>query len=261
MKLFTRTIEGHEPKLLILHGLYSSSSNWYSVARELGYRVELVDLPNHGHSEWSSEFGYRATAQPIKELIDSPTILIGHSFGGRVAMMLAQECPQVKALIVVDISPIASAKIDRAFTMCHAMFLNHLVEARQQGVVDIEAYLKERGAAEDMSSSVDQAYRQMNIEAVADGIMKLPAEWRDITSGYTICDKPTLFIRGGKSPYILDSYVDEFHTCYSNFEVATVEGGTHRLYHEYPERFAELVRQFVDRVESGSDIQSRPKSR
>lgn len=248
MELFRRTIEGSKPHILILHGLYSSSSNWYTVARDLGYEVELVDLPNHGRSAWSDEFGYRAIAEQIKPLIDKPTIVIGHSLGGRIAMILAQELPLlVTGLVVVDISPIALPKVDRAFTMCHAMFLHHLVEARRSGVTDITGYLREHNAPEDMTSAVDQAYRQMNVEVVADNLMKLPAEWLDITSQYGICDTPTLFVRGGNSPYILDLYIEQFHTRYSNFEVATIDSGTHRLHHEYPDKFIAAVRTFIDK--------------
>lgn len=246
MELFTRTIEGKEPRVMLLHGLYSSSSNWYPVARLLGYTVQMVDLPNHGRSPWSGEFSYRALADAVKPLIDSPTVLIGHSFGGRVAMMLARECPQVIGLVVVDISPVASLKVDRVFTMCHAMFLQHLLTAKRENVTDIESYLKEKGVAADMTSAVDQAYRQMNIEVVADSIMKLPAEWAEISAANGIEDKPALFVRGGASPYILDAYVAEFDRYYSNFRVETVDGGTHRLHHEFPEEFVKIVKNFIE---------------
>lgn len=245
MKLFERIIEGTEPQILLLHGLYSSSSNWYPVAKSLGNRVKLVDLPNHGHSQWTDEFSYRSIANAIKPLIDCPTIIIGHSFGGRVAMMLAAECDQIIGLVVVDISPVASPKIDRAFTLCHAMFLQHLVTAKREGVTDIEAYLKEKNVADDMTAAVDQAYRQMNIEVIADRIMALPTEWAEISAAKRVTDKPTLFVRGGASPYILDSYIEEFHKYYSNFSVATIEGGTHRLHHEKPSEFVAAVQRFI----------------
>lgn len=248
MTLFKRTIEGKEPHILLLHGLYSSSSNWYTVAKKLGNKVTLVDLPNHGRSEWSDEFSYRSIAEAIKPLIKEPTIVIGHSFGGRVAMLLAAECTEVIGLVVVDISPVPSPKVDRIFTLCHAMFLQHLVTAKREGVTDIEKYLREVGAAEDMTAAVDQAYRQMNIEVIADKIMKLPAEWGELSVNKGVVDKPTLFVRGGASPYITDAYIEEFPKYYSNFSVATIQDATHRLHHEKPDEFVDVVQKFISTI-------------
>lgn len=246
MDIFSRIIPGAKPNILLLHGLYSSSSNWYPVARDLGYQITLLDLPNHGRSVWCDTFSYRSIADTLRNLITEPTVIVGHSFGGRVAMMLARECPNVVGLVVVDISPVSNMKIDRAFTLCHAMFLQHLLAASRQKVTDIEGYLHEKGVAPDMCSAVDQAYRQMNIEVIANNIMKLPTEWNRINSEYGVSDIPTLFVRGGASPYIQDSYIEEFHNYYSNFSVATVQDATHRLHHEKPEEFVRIIKQFIE---------------
>src|SRR5699024_6420241 len=75
----------------------------------------LVDLPNHGDSPWTDRFSYidmaDAVADTLKErtAAEGPVDVIGHSMGGKTAMVLALRHPQlVDRLIVVDIAPIAS---------------------------------------------------------------------------------------------------------------------------------------------------------
>ncbi len=75
-------------------------------------RVTLVDLPNHGQSEWTDHFSYREMAGQVAGLLkaqgegDQYTV-VGHSMGGKVAMTLALLQPElVKRLCVVDVSPV-----------------------------------------------------------------------------------------------------------------------------------------------------------
>lgn len=245
--IFTRKIETtpDKPTVLLIHGLYSSSSNWYAIARALDCNVIMVDLPNHGRSEWVDEFSYRSLADAIAPLIDKEMYVVGHSLGGRIATILAAENRLIKGLVVVDISPITDRKTDRIFTMCHSLFMQHLVEARRTGVEDIQSYLQENGVAEDMCSAVDQAYRQMNIEVVAEKLSQLPKQWNEIMSCHDKITTRTLFVRGGASPYITDEVAATFSSLFTNYSVATVQGGSHRLHHEYPERFVEIVKEFI----------------
>ena len=57
MKLHAREMGSGKP-MMILHGLFGYSDNWQSQAIKLSeyYRIILVDLRNHGHSDWSDEF-------------------------------------------------------------------------------------------------------------------------------------------------------------------------------------------------------------
>ena len=71
MKLHYRELGEGEP-LMILHGLFGFSDNWQTHGKKLSeyYRVILVDLRNHGHSDWSEKFSYEIMADDIKELCD-----------------------------------------------------------------------------------------------------------------------------------------------------------------------------------------------
>src|SRR5919199_2327201 len=106
--------EGSGPPVLCLHGLFGAGRNWGGGARALADRFEVVlpDLRNHGASPWSDEVGYPALAADLAALMDELGLgsarIVGHSMGGKAAMVLALTAPQrVERLVVVDIAPVA----------------------------------------------------------------------------------------------------------------------------------------------------------
>ncbi len=111
MKLFFRQAGQGEP-LLILHGLFGSADNWYSLSKVFAdrYAVYTIDQRNHGQSPHSDDFNYRLLTEDLEELMDDQGMasahIIGHSMGGKTAMNFAVKNPtRVKKLIVVDIVP------------------------------------------------------------------------------------------------------------------------------------------------------------
>lgn len=117
---------GSGPPVLILHGLFGSSSNWRSVARALAprHRVLCVDLRNHGASPWADTMGYLEMAADVRALLQARRLqqpwVVGHSMGGKTAMALALMDPAaVGGLVVVDIAPVAYA--DRMTQYVQAM--------------------------------------------------------------------------------------------------------------------------------------------
>ena len=98
MKLNFRKTGTGEP-LIILHGLFGSADNWFSIAKELekDYTLYLVDQRNHGDSPQSEDWNYKVMAEDLMELMDDQKIdaayLMGHSMGGKAAMVLALSRP------------------------------------------------------------------------------------------------------------------------------------------------------------------------
>ena len=107
------------PWIVFLHGLFGQGKNWTTVAKALADRAQivLVDLPNHGNSPWTEQFSYPGMAADVAELLVSvsgsePVVLVGHSMGGKVAMLVALAHPDAVAkLCVVDVSPVVSSTV------------------------------------------------------------------------------------------------------------------------------------------------------
>jgi len=101
--------------LLVLHGLLGSGRNWAGVARRLvqskpGWGAVLVDLREHGQSVGHpGPHTLEAAARDVRELVASLDIsapaILGHSFGGKVAMLYASSEPAVERAFIIDSTP------------------------------------------------------------------------------------------------------------------------------------------------------------
>ena len=106
------TIKGEGKPLLILHGYFGMSDNWKTLGNLFSkdYQVHLIDQRNHGRSFHADAFNYELLAQDLYSYIQYHQLeniyLVGHSMGGKTAMLFAVSYPNlVDKLIIVDISP------------------------------------------------------------------------------------------------------------------------------------------------------------
>ena len=112
MESLHSTIMGSGTPLLILHGYMGMSDNWKSLGMgfSANHEVHLIDQRNHGRSFHSDEFDYELLVADLLGYIQQHQLekvhLLGHSMGGKVAMLFAVTYPEfVDKLIVADISP------------------------------------------------------------------------------------------------------------------------------------------------------------
>ncbi len=250
MKLHYRELGEGKP-FVILHGLFGYSDNWQTHAKKLAeyYRVILVDLRNHGHSDWSDEFSYELMAQDVKELCDDlkleNIILLGHSMGGKTAMLFAQKhASLLEKLIVVDMGvksyPMHHDHILEGLNALNLSELNTRSEAEKQLAKHIDSdgvrqfllkniYWKEKGK---------MAWR-MNIPV-------LEKEMKIILGALPEGESfvPTLFIRGQLSQYILDEDISAIEDAFPDSELVTIANAGHWVHAEAPEEFMDAVLRF-----------------
>jgi pimeloyl-ACP methyl ester carboxylesterase len=248
MKLFFRELGQGQP-IVILHGIFGSSDNWLTQARILSseYRVITVDLRNHGQSEHSDEFDYKVMVSDIEKFIDDlklkDVILIGHSMGGKVAMNFAIAHPEkLQKLIVVDISP-------RPYNLEHYVIMDGLK------AVPINTITSRGEADAALSPFVNEPdVRQFllkNLQRKAEGgfswKINLPVIDKNLSKiGYDLqfegkFEKPTLFIRGGKSKYVRDEDMIRIKELFPQAELETLDTG-HWVQAEKPMEFVEVVK-------------------
>ncbi|KAM8951314.1 sn-1-specific diacylglycerol lipase ABHD11 isoform 3-T3 [Lycaon pictus] len=186
--------EAARPALVFLHGLFGSKTNFNSIAKALaqqtGRRVLTVDARNHGDSPHSPEMSYEAMSQDLQDLLPQlglvPCVLIGHSMGGKTAMLLALQRPElVERLIAVDISPVE--------TTSSSDFPSYMAAMRAVDIPDEVSRSSARKLADEQLSTViqDMAERQflltnlvevdgrfvwrVNLEALAQHVDKILA--------------------------------------------------------------------------------------
>lgn len=93
-------LDNGQPPLLILHGLLGSKNNWNSMSKAIhrttGRKVISVDARNHGDSRHASQHTYIHMAHDVMKLLKklelSKVSILGHSMGGRTAMVLSLLC-------------------------------------------------------------------------------------------------------------------------------------------------------------------------
>jgi len=135
LKLYCQVFgDKNNPALVILHGLFGSSTNWRSIIRQLSDELYVVaaDMRNHGQSPWSASMDYPQMAEDVAALITDQNLqkpaLLGHSMGGKAAMTLAQMgLAPVGKLIIADIAPVP-------YTHSHETLVRAMMEVELRGV-------------------------------------------------------------------------------------------------------------------------------
>ena len=241
---------GEGSPVVILHGLFGSSRNWRSIAKVLApqHRVYCVDLRNHGQSPWAASMSYEEMAGDVRMLIESERlakpVVIGHSMGGKTAMALALESPELIAkLVVVDIAPVSYP--DRFTTHLDAMrsidtsALTRRADAMQQLVekihdTDIAGFLMQNLVPRD-----EHFDWRVNLAAIGTAVPVLssfPPELR-LHSFFG----PATLIRGALSDYVQPDDEAALAEPFPTMRVVAIDGAGHWVHADQPQKFLEAL--------------------
>jgi len=96
-------------QVLTIHGLTGHGARWHTLASTYlpEFGVLAPDLIGHGRSSWAAPWSIDANVAALATLVeaeaDGPVVVVGHSFGGAVALSLAAACPDlVRGLVLLD---------------------------------------------------------------------------------------------------------------------------------------------------------------
>lgn len=258
MQLFFRRFgeKGNQP-VVILHGLFGISDNWVSYARRLSleaYEVFVPDQRNHGHSPQSDTFNYLALTDDLFDFIDEneieDPIIIGHSMGGKVAMRYALENPLlVKKLIVIDISLKAYGPRKQHLNIIKAMKSIDLkkFKFRQEIEGELAKYIPEPRIRLFILKNLHRKSKdEFEWRLYYEGIENSLSDMFDAINTSVKYDKPTLFIKGGASDYILLEDYDQIRYNFPNAEIITIENASHWVHVEVAEKFYQLTSGFAE---------------
>ncbi|SMD35355.1 Pimeloyl-ACP methyl ester carboxylesterase [Reichenbachiella faecimaris] len=252
MELLNYKRFGQGQPLIILHGFLGSLDNWLTLGKRFAadYEVILVDQRNHGKSFHSHEFGYDEMVGDLESLIDSleleNPILLGHSMGGKTVMQYAAFHPQkILKLIVADIGP-------KAYPVHHDRILEGLkaipvekIESRQEADDVLSKYVEFESTRvfllKNLKRTTEGFDWKMNLPVLCDKISEIGKE----LSYHLPIETGTLFIRGGSSDYIPDGDWEDIEEIFPNAGLATIDGAGHWLHAESPDKFYELVINFL----------------
>ncbi|WP_027137743.1 alpha/beta fold hydrolase [Gaetbulibacter saemankumensis] len=252
--LLHSNILGEGAPFIILHGFLGMSDNWKTLGMQFSehqYQVHLVDQRNHGHSFHDEEFNYEVLVEDLKHYCDvlglEDVVLLGHSMGGKTAMMFSTKYPDlVSKLIVADISP-------RFYPVHHDAILAGLsaldfsvIKTRGQADKALSEYVSDLGTRQFLLKNLywvqkGQLGLRLNIEVLKEEV----AEVGEALPSYAHFDGDTLFLRGDRSEYIGVGDETIISNHFPKAELITIANAGHWLHAENPKDFFDAVMRFV----------------
>lgn len=243
-------------RVVFLHGLFGQGKNFTTIAKALvpQFQSLLVDLPNHGRSAWTDEVGYVDLADRVADFLRAefaaagPVHVVGHSMGGKVAMVLALRHPElVDRLVVADIAPRHSESAGQ---------FEHLLGALQS--LDLDRLTRRSDADEQLRPLVpDDAVRgfllqnlrsgpegfrwQANLDLLRDSLIPI-AGFPQIDTTF---DHPVLWLAGERSDYITDADRPEMRRLFPRLTTVVIKDAGHWLHADQPAAFISALRVFL----------------
>jgi esterase len=247
-------IFGSGPPLIILHGLFGMLDNWRTIAKMLEdkYQCILVDLRNHGRSPHNDEMNYKVMTEDIHELINSLHIdhsaIMGHSMGGKVAMLFSITYPEmVDKLIVVDISP-------GKYSAHHQLELQ-AIESIVPGKINTRAEAEKALTVFLKDDMVTVQFLLKNLTRLPSGGFEWKANMPVLIAKYNNLmeeiispipfDKPVLFIRGDRSDSVKDEDWPFIHSLFPQAKMVTVADAGHWVHADQPQALTQQVISFL----------------
>lgn len=239
------------PPLVVLHGLLGSSRNWQSAGAALaarGPRVVALDLRNHGESPWAAACGHAEMAGDVAAWIDrsglAPVHLLGHSLGGKVAMRLAVDRPDLVArLTVVDIAPRDyPGRLRVEFEAMRRLDLAALASRRDADAALaalVPDWAQRQFILTNLGQDAEGAWAwKVNFPALEAALPRMLAN--PLAPGQAYAG-PARLIRGGTSDYVRDEDLPRFRAHFPAGDVVTLPGSGHNPHFDARSGFVDAV--------------------
>lgn len=239
------------PPLLIVHGLFGSARNWGVIAKRMAADrdVVTVDLRNHGESPHMPSHSYPDLAADLAEVITAyggKADIVGHSMGGKAAMVLALTQPTlVKRLIIADIAPVAYGH-DQSHHIASMRGLDLTrLTTRSEADRRLTQTLDDPALRAFFLQSLDLKTQpprwRLNLNVLEAEMPKIVG-WPGTTGEFR---GPTLFLAGADSGYIKPEYRGTIRQLFPNARFAKIPGAGHWLHADKPREFEETMRVFL----------------
>jgi pimeloyl-ACP methyl ester carboxylesterase len=248
-------ISGRGDAVIILHGLFGSSRNWQSAARILAedFQVITPDLRNHGQSFHTASMTYQEMAEDIVRLLDdlslAKTVLIGHSMGGKVAMVNALlHTHRIEKLAVLDIAPVSyEHRYGKLFQAMYNLPLDRIRNRSEaEEILDrqINDIFLTRFLLQNLVRSDNGFEWRINLPAIQENIEKISTFPEPGNAG--VFDNPVLFLGGENSHFIQPVHRETIRRFFPQAEIEYIENAGHMLHIEQPDKTVSKLRKFLE---------------
>ncbi|GAB3019831.1 putative hydrolase [Nocardioides flavus (ex Wang et al. 2016)] len=261
---------GSGPVVLLLHGLGCDHTTWTPVLESLArtHTVIAPDLLGHGASDKPrADYSVGGYANGMRDLltmlgVDSATV-VGHSFGGGVAMQFAYQYPErTERLVLVgsgglgpDVSPairaITTPGFHQAMGVLTAPVLRHVTTATLRLLARSRVpQARDLGEVADIYDS----FKDPRTRAAIRHVVRAVVDWRGqivtmADRAYLTEAMPMCVVWGADDMVIPVSHASNASALAPSARIEIVPNAGHFPHRDHPERFVKIVRDFIRSTE------------
>jgi pimeloyl-ACP methyl ester carboxylesterase len=247
------TEAGEGPPVILLHGLFGAGQNWGAIRRALAtrYRVLTPDLRNHGASPHAAAMDYAGMAADIAETMDAAGVaraaVLGHSMGGKVAMVLALTQPaRVERLVVADIAPVRYRPALRGYVEAMQVMPLRSGMTRKEADAHLAATIPEPGIRAFLLQSLrfetDPPAWRLGLPELAAAMPTIEDFASPPGARY---DGAVLVMAGERSGYIRPEHHAVFRALFPQATFTTIANAGHWVHAENPQGFLAALEPFL----------------
>ncbi len=244
---------GDGPPVVFLHGLFGMARNWGAMQRALAprFRTIALDMRNHGASPHAEGMRYTALADDVLETLDrlnlGPVALIGHSMGGKAAMVAALRRPAaIRRLLVSDIAPVAYSHANSTIAAAMRSLPLNPAPTRAQANAWLADTVPDPNIRAFLASNLElgpaPAWR-IGLEEIAAAIPDLEG-WED--PALPPYDGISLFVTGTESHYVRIEHRPAIRALFPKARFVGVKGAGHWVHADNPAGFLSVLDAFLN---------------
>jgi pimeloyl-ACP methyl ester carboxylesterase len=265
---------GHGTPLVLVHGLLGYSSNWRYAIPLLAQKYEVFapDLPGSGLSECSSELdcALAPAAGRLLHFLDAVEVgscdLVGSSYGGATAVIAAGSSgSRFRRLVLVSPANPWSRIGRKRLALLQLSRVGAIFPPVARWARPLQGYFIRRmygdpgRVTDEILSSHLLPIRRRGILEHGVGIVRtwsadMKAMERALPS---VSNIPTLLVWGGRDRTVDPASAIPLSRCFESAEVAIIEGAGHLPYEEFPEKFAQIVLDFLAHTHPAPAVSDR----
>ena len=240
--------KSNKTPLLIVHGLYGSARNWGVISKRLSDEREIfaIDQRNHGDSQWCETQSYFDMAGDLQEFLEhfGSMAVLGHSMGGKAAMVLSILKPSlVEKLVIADIAPVSYFHDNTQYIRAMKNVQLDMLATRTDAIIQLAESVPKPELRSFFAQSIDLKNKRwkLNLDVLESEMEKI-ISFPQLSGKF---EKVSLFLSGALSNYLQITHRPTIKKLFPKAKFAKIPNAGHWLHAEKPREFEAAVRTFL----------------